>query len=54
MENENVPLLEVPVDTMQTLLNYLATRPYNEVFPLIELIKNTVKEPSEQAAEESK
>ena len=36
--------LLVPGDTMQTILNYLAAKPFNEVAGIVELIKTTAKQ----------
>ena len=43
-------MLTLPIDTVNAILGYLGTRPYQEVYQLISAIQDAAK-PSEQPSE---
>lgn len=42
MENQDVKQLVLPIETAQALLNYLASRPYSEVYELVAQMQQLV------------
>jgi len=44
--------IELPVEAVNQVLGYLGTRPYQEVFHLIQAIQEAAKPPESRALEE--
>jgi len=52
-ENNNEATLTVPASVLQEVLNYLATRPFNEVSGLIDKVLKTAKANEVQESSEA-
>ena len=44
--------LQLPIDTVNQLLGYLGTRPYQEVYQLIQAIQDAAKPPEAPKADD--